>query len=196
MARQEVPPIGRGATDTNLSGWAGMEFDLEDYDFSQTSGVIPNLTGNMIRVRVVKNSSGIALLPGRLARFKAGTNYTEVDGYTYTTGDKPLCGVDEYLPSAGVANGDYFLAVVKGPFAALTDLAAGANNLLPEEANVVALTAATSQATTAGRIAPISTVAASTHIGSELLGVFARNLSGKTTANTNASCRIYITNPW
>lgn len=196
MARNEAPAFRRGESYTNVSAMAGYEWNVEDLDYSSTSGALPQLSGNMVTIRLVKNSSGIALLPGRLGRFKAGTNYTEIDGYGFTTGDKPVAGIDEYLPAAGVPNGDYFFVVTKGPFAALTDLAAGANNLLPEEIPVVALTAASSQATTAGRIAPISTIAASTHLGSELLGVIGRNLSAKTTANTNVSIRIYMNNPY
>lgn len=196
MAYNEAPPFARGVSEASIGQFAGREFQIEDRDYSSTSGATPTLSNNMVTIRCVKNSSGIALLPGRLARFKAGTNYTEVDGYARTTGDKPCAVVDEYLPAAGVANGEYFFVVVRGPTSGLTDIAASAANLLPEETLIVALTAASSQATTAGRISAISDIAASTHLGSELMGVIGRGLSARTTANTNTSTRFWMNNPF
>lgn len=193
--RQDSPLLRRGEYDSagTFAVKAGVESYFEDIDYSSTAdSLTPRLSGHLVKCRLVKNSSGIALLPGRLAVFKAGTNQTEVDGYCATTGKSPVVGVDEYLPAAGVPDGSYFWVVVDGPFAALTDLAGADFNVITEGNPVVALTAATSQATTAGRVREISTVAASTHTGTELLGVIGRALSAKTTANTNAEVRIMI----
>jgi hypothetical protein len=195
MSYHEAPPFARGVSEATIGQWAGRDFQFEDRDYSSTSGAFPTLSNNMVTVRVVKNSSGIALLPSRLVRFKAGTNCTEVDGYGFTTGDKPIAVVDEYLPSAGVPNGDYFFVVTHGPTSVLTDLAAGANNLVPEESALIALTAASSQATTAGRVAPLD-LTATDSTNKAIIGVFARALSAKTTAQTNNTLRAYVGNTW
>lgn len=62
----------------------------------------------------VKNTSGSALLPGQVAKFKASAILTEVDGLAEAA--STLIGVvDEYLPAAGVPNGEVFWLVVRGP---------------------------------------------------------------------------------
>lgn len=195
MSRENAPLLGRGEYDSAgaYSSKVGAEVMFEDIDYSaSTSGVRTRLTGHRVRCRLVKNSSGIALLPGRVAVFKAGTSQTEVDGMVATTGKSPAGVIDEYLPSAGVPDGSYFWLVMEGPCSPLTSLAGDATNVITEGNPVVALTAATSQATTAGRVAEISTFAASTHLGSELLGVLGRALSSRTTAQTNAAVRVYL----
>lgn len=193
--RGDAPLLPRGECDSSseFAVKVGAENVFEDINFaSSTGGVLTRLSGARVRCRLVKNSSGIALLPGRLAVFKAGTGFTEVDGYTTTTGKSPCAVVDEYLPPAGVPDGSYFWVVVDGPVSGLTSLAGNAENVITEANPIVALTAATSQATTAGRMAEISTFAASTHHGSELLGVIGRALSAKTTAQTNGAVRIWF----
>lgn len=62
----------------------------------------------------VKNTSGSALLPGSVAKFKDAAILTEVDGLA-TTSTALMGVVDEYLPAAGVANGEVFWLVVRGP---------------------------------------------------------------------------------
>jgi len=80
----------------------------------QTGALLSNHTVDCI---CVKNSSGRALLPRELVSLK-------VDGSKLYLGDvefgpasaNSLVGVvDEYLPSAGVPNGEVFWIVVKGP---------------------------------------------------------------------------------
>lgn len=76
----------------------------------------------------VKNTSGGALLPGEVAKFKAGAILTEVDGKASTS--TTLMGVvDEYLPAAGVPNGEVFWLVISGPATVVktaTSVSAGA----------------------------------------------------------------------
>lgn len=198
MARDEQPLLGRGTTETNMTaGAAGMSWLFEDVDYSTSNYAIrPRRTNRKVRCVLVKNSSGIALLPRRMVVWKAGTNQTEVDGYATTTAAEVAGVVDEWLPTAGVANGDYFLLVVGGPTLVVTDLAAGANNLIPERTVLVALTAATSQATTAGRPAPQDLTGATALLGNQLQNAIGRALSAKTTANTNVDLLIDLVNRW
>ena len=77
--------------------------------------------------------------------------------------------VDEYLPIAGVAVNDVFWVVVSGPtevVAALSGTAVAVGDRL------AAITAATSGATTAGRVKPVTyDAAASTNLGEAGHGV-------------------------
>jgi hypothetical protein len=170
-----------------------MEADFEDMDYSTSSaGVATRLTGHRVTCRLVKNSATIALLPGRLVRYKTGTNCTEVDGYTVGPADVGVAGfVDEYLPAAGAAVSDYFWIVRRGPVSGLTPLDGADDNVITEPALLVALTAATSQATSAGRVTFISVAASTDLLATEELDVVGYAMSSKTTSNTNAAIRLF-----
>lgn len=188
-------PFARGEYDANVGDYAGHTYVVDDRD---PDSLQKRRSEHQVHLRLVKNSSGIALLPKRLVVFKSGTNRTEVDGYATTTaaGGAGVAVVDEFLPAAGVPNGEYFFVVTKGPTECLTDLAGGANNLLPEDTILVALTAATSQATTAGRVAPQDLTGATAVLGNQIQGAFGRAMSAKTTANTNADLLVYVSSRW
>lgn len=130
----------------------------------------------------VRNMSGAALLPKRLVKFSttAGTaGISEVTGYADTTNAEFVGVVDEFLPSAGVADKDVFWVVVDGPTEvahALSGTAVAAGNKL------AAITAATSGATTAGRVTPSGVGAATTGAGDNALGVIGYALSAGTTS--------------
>lgn len=158
MARDEAPPFGRGQTwygggtiDVNDLGGQeleGREYEFEDLDYSVQGGA-PQRTGRRVRVRIVRNMSGIALLPKRLASLQgsAGVFGARVDGYATVPGQLAL-PIDEFLPSGGVPHGDLFYVVVKGPALCVVH---------PDPAAVVAdiavgdrVVAATGAASTAG----------------------------------------------
>jgi hypothetical protein len=189
MASYECPDLLRGATETGsevFDNVLGRVYEWEDVLWSSTETVKALRTGKKVYTMLCKNSSGAALLPKRLVVRKAGTT-GEVDGYTDVSGERPL-GI------VGVADGDYFWVVVEGPSLCLTDLAGAANNLIPADTLLIALTAATSGATTAGRVAPatILSTAATTYTGTELLDFINKAgnaigvaLTAKTTTQTN-----------
>lgn len=187
--------VGQYDSASMWSQHAGSQKVFEDIDYS--TAVRGQRTNYQVTRRLVKNSSGITLLAKRTVQFKAGTNRTEVDGYSTTTANdgKTVVVVDEWL-TAGVPDGSYFWVTVHGPTECLTDLAGGANNLIPEETVLVALTAATSGATTAGRVAPQDLTGATAVLGNQINGAFARALSAKTTANTNADILVFLGNRW
>jgi hypothetical protein len=141
----------------------------------------------------VRNMSGAALLPKRLVKFSttAGTaGISEVTGYADATNAEFVGVVDEFLPSAGVADKDVFWVVVDGPTEvahALSGTAVAAGNKL------AAITAATSGATTAGRVTPSGVGAATTGAGDNGLGVIGYALSAGTT-NGNAILALIRTN--
>lgn len=204
MATYECPDLLRGATETGAEVFdnvLGRVYEFEDVLWSSTEAVKPLRTGKKVYCMLCKNSSGGALLPKRLVVRKAGTT-GEVDGYTDVTGERPLGVVDEFLPSAGVADGDYFWVVVEGPSLCLTDLAGAANNLIPADTVLLALTAATSGATTAGRVTPLSTLitAATTHqaldIANAAMNAIGVALTARTTTQTNTDILVNTKFRW
>ena len=147
------------------------------------------LNASPITARVVRNVSGINLLPGRAVTFAAGFQERRVDGYTFTTAQNAAGIVDPFLPSTGVPNGDLFLIIISGTIPVRRSLSNSAAD--DAEGDILyAITAATSQATTAGRFTRwVGTFsAAETTDGSAaniLLNNFGRAMSACTTAGTN-----------
>ncbi len=207
MARNENPPFGRGQTfynggtidSANLGGLnlEGKEWLFEDMDYSsQALGVAR--TNRYVLCRCVRNVAAAALLPKRLASYQATAgNYTQrVDGYATTTAARVAGVVDEWLPAAGVPVNDLFWIVIEGPTLVITDLAGGANNVWNIGDVAVALTAATSGATTAGRPAPQDLTGATALLGNQIQNHLGRALSAKTTANTNADLLMDVVKAW
>lgn len=198
MSRQGQPPLTRGQTTTDgVANFAGTVWTFEDVDLTQSyTAARVKRTNQRVQCRLVKNNSGIALLPKRAVVYKAGTNQTEVDGYARTTAAEVAGIVDEWLPSAGVANGDYFWIVVQGPTLVLNDIASGASTVIAERDPLVALTAATSQATTAGRFATQDLTGATQVLANAVQNAIGRALSAKTTAQTNADVLVDVNLRW
>lgn len=208
MARNENPPFGRGATffdqDQTISAadvtatnyLLGKEWVFEDEDLTDQSTHVLR-TANDVKVRVVRNISGGALLPKSLvtpaATSTSGyTNYfNEVDGMVRTTAGK-CYPVDEWLPAAGVRDDDIFYVVIQGPATLLTSLAGDATNVIAVGDNLVALTAATSGATTAGRATPADFTGATALLANQIVNRIGRAMSAKTTAQTNGDVLAYI----
>ena len=198
MKYENLPfPIGTTYTDggtvvsTDGANLEGKEFEIEDLDYSAT-GVPPQRSNLYKRVRVVRNTSGIALLPKRLGSLKAGTP-GQVDGYGTTTAQGQCFPIDEFLAAAGVPNNDLFYITVAGYATVLTDLGGAANNVISVDNWIIALTAATSQATTAGRAQSQMLTGATALLGDQVQHRIGRALSAKTTANTDASLLINVT---
>jgi hypothetical protein len=110
----------------------------------------------------VKNTSGSALVPGAVAKFKDAAILSEVDGLA-TTSTALMGIVDEYLPAAGVANNEVFWLVVRGPSTVTktaTSVAAGAayglsataGSAAAQSTNPLLGFAIATSATTSGRI--------------------------------------------
>lgn len=221
-ARDENPPFERGATfygispvpaidSANLGGvdLEGAEWVFEDITLTDT-GAKGRRTGRPVRCKIVRNRSGIALLPRRLVTYQAtaGNFGKRVDGYATTTTQRIAGVVDEWLPSAGVPDYDLFWMVVEGPSNVITDLANGVNNNIAIGDIIAALTAVTSQATTAGRarLFDITTLTATSTgttdgtLGQDVFRAAAnalgRALSSLTTNQTNTSLLVEIGRRW
>jgi hypothetical protein len=125
------PWFGRGQTLGVTDATAGTSVTGSQKVFSDTDprtdkgGIF--LSNRLVTCIAARNTSGAALLPGAVVKFKAAALLDEVDGPAATaTG---LIGVvDEYLPASGCPDKDVCWIVVSGPTAITTSatLAAGA----------------------------------------------------------------------
>jgi hypothetical protein len=178
------------------SRWAeGTMAQFKEYTDAGAVGADSTTTNNAVLCRLVRNVSGITLEGKRLVTWAAGHIGKRVDGYATTDYNADVAGVlDERLTSGCPAN-DMCWMVVQGPTlvkSALSDYGAD----LAALGRVAAITAATSQATTAGRIQPFSVTSsyttAATETHTKILGIIGRAISGRTTNNTDADVLCYI----
>lgn len=187
----DMLPFAIGSTygasaSTDGQEWEGREFNVLDLDYTTNPAKVRAASNGteMKRIRVVRNVSGIALLPGYLASFKAGQYGKQVDGYTTTTAAEGY-PIDEFLSSSGVANNDLCYITVGGNASVMTSLAANAEDVFSANSVLVALTAATSQATTAGRVSAQDLTGATANLGNQVQNRVGVAISASTTANTN-----------
>jgi hypothetical protein len=110
----------------NGTSVTGSQKVFSDADPRTTNTGI-RLSNRLVTCIAARNTSGAALLPGSVVKFKAAAILDEVDGPAATAAG--LIGVvDEYLPASGCAVNDVCWIVVSGPTAITTSatLAAGA----------------------------------------------------------------------
>lgn len=164
MSRDNDLPFPRGktyfgsGTPVTTAGdssydFEGREYLVDDVIYTPGSTYGQLRSRDKVTLRVVRNSSGFALLPKRLVAFMDGTHWgRRVAGYTISHTQKGAL-VDEYLPATGVADGDLFYVVMDGPATGTTNLASATSNIYTYGAIAFALTVnTTSGATTAGRL--------------------------------------------
>jgi hypothetical protein len=136
------PWFGRGqtlgVTDASQgSAVTGSQKVFADTD-PRTSRAGVFLSNRLVHCIAVRNTSGSALLPGAVVKFKKAAILDEVDGAAAAATDAPLGVVDEYLPATGVANNDVFWLVVAGPTAITTAGTPAAGDLLTATAGAAA----------------------------------------------------------
>jgi hypothetical protein len=156
-------------------------------------------TGKPIVAVALRNESGGALLPKRIARLTRTAGYSlceSADGYAAGTGEQgantSVAFIDEFLPSAGVADDDIFWGIIGGPVTVLTPIADtdfGSDIAVADL--LVSVTGTTTGATTSGRIGKpvfVNATAGGTQAALNgyrmAVGVIARALSARTTGNT------------
>jgi len=188
---------GRTIDSNNLQGTSleGQEYEFDDFNWSSTALTKPLRTRHKVKVRIVRNVSGATLAAKYLARLiKTDTvnMFNRTDGYARLVTDTPCYPIDEFLPSSGVPNNDLCYVVVSGPSECYTGLAADATNVINVGDILVALTAATTGATTAGRLGAQDLTGATAVLANQVQGRLARALSAKTTANTGVAVLVNI----
>ncbi len=140
-----------------------------------------------VLMMLVRNASGIALASKAVVTWASGYRNKRVAGYC-TLDHQEIAGVvDEFIGSSGVPANDLFWLAVKGPALVRKSNAADATCLINAGDILTSLTAATSQAATAGRIQPFGTTTNVTNAVSIILNRIGRALSASTTAQTGGS---------
>ena len=184
-----LPPRGSVALETadttSLEDLLGTVREFPDIDSTSTSSLKVPRSGMTSTGMLVRNTSGIALLPGRICRWKAAKMFKEVDGYTTATAAEAAGVVDEQLPTAGAASNAIFWLFGKGPHLVRTDLTGDTDTNFSEFARLVAITAVTSQSTTAGRMREADTTGATTPLSDMIINLLGTALSASTTNQTN-----------
>lgn len=188
----EFNPVDADGTNA-YDALVGHEYWTEDVPAANQGQSLTNRTGRQKKVRLVKNTAAIALLPRRLVQFSttAPRYGTWVDGYNATLAGHCL-PVDEYLPATGAPVNSVFYIVVEGPAEVLTDIAASANNVISVGTVINGLNAASTGATTAGRVTPQDLTGATAPLGNMIQNRIGRALTARTTANTNAAVLVDV----
>lgn len=173
----------------------GREFVVEDLDYT-SSPYKPRAysTGGANEfktVRVVRNTSGVNLLPALLVIFDPAHYGMQVNGYANVNPSEAY-PVDEFLPSAGVANNDLFYIVVEGK-AAITVSDVPANAVISQGSIVIADTAAASTfSTTAGRITAQVLTGATAPLANNIQFRIGIACSAATTNNSNTNILVHV----
>lgn len=173
------------------SAAVGKESWFEDKDPSQ--GTSSRRSNRLKLVRAVRNVCVVGsggelangnLLPKKLVQFATGSFNSHVDGYAGATtagrAGTQAWPVDEFLPSTGVVPNDIFYIVMKGPAIIKPALSALTANVVIGD-RLVAITAATSGATTSGRFDAPNYNVATTVLALEITNYIGRALSALTT---------------
>lgn len=196
---------GLGFGGINLQG---KEFIFEPNSQDDEAGVYANLgpdpCGRPIKVKVVRNVSGQSLLPGRVVKFCTVTNpaglttlqtglpyESQVDGYCTQVTDVPAGVVDEFLPAAGVPNGDLFYIVRDGPTLIATGQTTGAS-LVPGERIVVAPYGASAGDSLGGRVGAQDLTGTTGSTALNILNQLGFAASIVTTTQTNVNVPVIV----
>jgi hypothetical protein len=181
------PPFALGQTlgvtlATQGGNWVGAVKQFPDVN--PTTGVVRS---NRVKTCVaVRNTSAAALLPKRVVTFDTGTaglaSFTETKGYSAVTNEERVGVVDEHLPATGVAVNDVYWVTVEGPTE--VSVALSGSDLVVGD-RLAAITAATSGATTSGRVTKSGVGAATSAAGDNSLGVIGRACSVGATTGGN-----------
>ncbi len=173
-------------------------FPHVDYSITGNTQSRSLLSGHKICAIALRNESGVTLLGKRLALLTLTAGYSQlksVDGYArpYLVGKTIL--IDPWLPSGGVADDDIFWGIYQGPAMCLTPtVAADFVGAVTAGAPLVAATAATTQTSSAGRIANITLPGQTgdTQSVSAALNLIGFALSTKTTDLTNSDLLVNL----
>lgn len=171
-----------GVTDDTLAVYMeGKEYIHQDKTYG---------TGMFVKVRCCRNNSGATLLGKRAAKFNltAGKGEYDVAGYCTVTAERTGI-IDDLLPPTGVPDNDLFWLVISGPCLARTAVDATNANVAVGDW-LIALTAATTGATTAGRVYTDPLTGATSVLAQNLLGIVGQAMSAATTGNTNSNILI------
>jgi hypothetical protein len=163
----------------------GLEAIFEDVAPATVRGqVLTKRSGRPVKCRLVRNVSAgsLALKPKFVVTYSSGYQFKRVDGNVAVDAAEVAGVVDEHLPSAGVAVGDLFWIVYDGPTLVKGSLDA---NTIAAGDRLVGLTAATTNATTSGRVAAYAVTSDTTTMAPRILNNIGWAVSARTAGETN-----------
>lgn len=163
----------------------GLEAIFEDVAPATARGqVLAKRSGRPVKCRLVRNASAASLnlLPKFVVTHAPGYQFKRVDGNVAVDAAEVAGVVDEFLPAGGVAVGDLFWIVYDGPTLVKGSLDA---NTIAVGDRLVALTAATTNATTSGRVAAYAVTSDTTTMAPRILNNIGWAVSARTAAETN-----------
>ncbi len=199
--------LGQTLTSTDADNLEGREYEVLDWDYSTKPCTLRS--HRKVRLRVVRNSSGVALPPKRLVclardnvKNVAGTTATagvggttKIGGIARNSGVKGYL-VDEWLPTAGAPSNDLFYIVIKGPAMGLGSVANYTTAIAVGDVLHSALTAATSAVTngitTGGRINEVLDVASTDVTAGQIINRLGRALSANATNTTDTGILVDV----
>ena len=181
MSGEANLPFSRGKTyfgatpaDSNDGGAIlGQEFEVNDTVYG---------TGRKIRVRAVRNATGVTIYGKALALLNAlGTT---IIGIARTDAARPVAPIDELLPSTGCLSNDICWVVVKGPALCKSQIAVADANVVAagDLVNCATINVSTLAVTTGGRIKTRVLSSAVTAAQTESEGVIGRAISSIATS--------------
>lgn len=164
------------------------------YETSTPGDFVALRNSRDVRGVIVRNVSGITLLPKRFVTYQTAQWGKRTDGYCAFAGG-PVAGiVDDHLPAAGVPNGDLFWLITGGECLCTTSPAGSTaeNFIVMFDAMYAQTAAASTFSTTAGRVIPWDTTSITTGTTAMMIAMnfVGRALSAKTSANSNADLLI------
>jgi len=185
---------GQVPSATSFGQTVALEGTVKEWpDNITTSGVGADgrRSGRTRRSLLVRNTAAFKLLPKRVVKWQSGFRGRRVDGYCAVSDEACAGVVDDAIASTGVEIGDLFWLYRQGPTITRTALDT-TNSPVAIDDMLVALTAITSGATTAGRVAPWTgltvTVTQTTDgtLSRRLVNRLGRAMSATTSGNTNS----------
>lgn len=146
------------------------------------------------RVCILERTAGFGVSRALASDSPGGSIFGTVSGYCHNTAQHLVGVVDPFIPSGGVADNDIFLLFIGGPCIVKSTLAGGATNVITVGAPVVAATAATSGADTAGYVEAVTLPGqtGATNAFQAAIGVIGYAASALTTANTGSDLLVNL----
>jgi hypothetical protein len=192
---------GRGTAAATPAEALSLEGYTAVFKDTTAAGAVGADTQRSAKDRVmmlVKNNSGFALLPKRLVKWDTAYIGKRVNGYAYVDYALDVAGViDEHLPAAGCPSNDLCWICVQGPTLVKNGLTnSNTSTAIALNDHIAALTAAASNAITAGAVRAIVLDATSTGLNDVsakvVLGVIGRALSAKTSEGPGQDTLVYL----
>jgi hypothetical protein len=214
------PPFGLGKTfyggtqsiDVSSSyanvggiGLEGLEGTFDDVLVNVGAPNSAPRSGDVVKARLVRNTSGVTLIGSRLVTYATGHRLKRVDGYARTLATEVAGVVDPLLGSTGVRDGDLFWLIEEGVVDLVTDKSNQATDFAARDPLIAATDAAVNATTTnvtntAGKVSkyPASFTATQTTDGTALSynrNCFGIAMSAALTNSTNTALRVHVKIP-